>query len=280
MLTDLFIIERPDTILPPSYTPEQFLIKVYSYKTDTFTIVNKITTKDTYIKHFNALATVLGNFDIDSNEECYTLSTKVKVINKGYIFNTVSEKVNKVYLLSLVKLNTILSNIWTTDTASTETASTETASTETASTETASTETASTETASTETETASTETASTETETASTATETETASTETCSKMYNNQECMNYNCDYNFKYPQSTDPFCNIPYIPLQHVQSKTTGYGDNPFVFNWNPPVVARRKSKHVFYDLNNMTSTINEEVKTKLLLPNYGLKPVNKTL
>jgi hypothetical protein len=267
MRSDIEVIENPS----PMYAPEEYVIKLYSFETGTFTIVNKITTKENYQEHFNSLVAVLGDFDVTTTEEfTYTLSTKVKVVKKGYLFNTVADKVLNIYSLSLLKIDTTLSQLWN-DTVEIET-----------------------EMKSTQTETVETETVETET------VETETVETTDCSPklFYTNQEWMNYA----WTYPPASDPFPDMPYQQLLEplieplveplVEShcidsfllpppslvhsfdemtKYKGYGDNPFVFDWSKPRQNPvKKIKHVFHDM----SFVNEEVKSKLALPNFGLR------
>jgi hypothetical protein len=273
MRSDIEVIENPS----PMYAPEEYVIKLYSFETDTFTIVNKITTKENYQEHFNSLVAVLGDFDVTTTttteEFTYTLSSKVKVVKKGYLFNTVADKVLNIYSLSLLKIDTTLSQLWN-DTTEIETE------------------------IETETET--------ETEMKSTQTDTETVETENaetdtdCSPklFYTNQEWMNYA----WTYPPASDPFPDMPYQQLLEPlieplieplvepyctdsfllpppslvhsfdeMTKYKGYGDNPFVFDWSKPRQKPvKKMKHVFHDM----SFVNEEVKSKLALPNFGLR------
>jgi hypothetical protein len=234
MKSDVCVIESPSHI----YTPEKYLIKLYSFETDTFTIVSKFTTKENYQEHFNSLVAVLGDFDVTIEDFTYTLSKKVKVVKKGYLFNTVTDKVLNIYSLSLLKVDTTLSQLWN-DTVETE-----------------------------------------ETETKSTQTEVNEEDTYSSPKLYTNQEWMNYD----WTYSPANDPFPDVPYqqlVPLieprlvrpldKNVKENCQGYGDNPFVFDWSKPQKKPvKKMKHVFHDL----SIVNEEVKLKLALPNFGLK------
>jgi hypothetical protein len=306
MISDMYVIESPI----PIYTPEEYVIKLFSFETDTFTIVNKITTKENYQEHFNSLVAILGDFDVTTENFTYTLFTKVKVVKKGYLFNTVTDKVLNKFSLSLLKVDTTLSQLWN-DTVENENVETQT---ETKVTETNVTE----QNTYTDTDTDYTDAYDTDDTDDTDDTETDAYNnywerfsffgTNSSPKLYTNHTWMNYD------WTHTSDKF---PLVPLNEqrvvvqencqgngcqlkvqencqgngcqlkvqencqgngcqlkVQENCQGYGDNPFVFDWSKPQQKPvKKMERVFHDIG----VLNEEVKLKLALPNFGLKSSN---
>lgn len=96
---------------------DNYFIKLTDNLNNSETIINKITTNDTYSSHYKSIFDSINNdldliFSISSNATA-TISQLKEVEHKGYIYNTKTNITKIIYELSLVKINNVLSNIFT-----------------------------------------------------------------------------------------------------------------------------------------------------------------------